>query len=95
MGQKTMEQNQTLPEYLKQLRKSRHYRQEDIALYLHVTRQTYSHYETGRIRPSIQVLYQLSKLYKISTDDILEHIGSPRLGQEAEENNVFSEKAEK
>lgn len=85
MKQKTMEQNQTLPEYLKQLRKSRHYRQEDIALYLHIARQTYSHYETGRIRPSIQVLYLLAKLYEVSTDDILEHMSFQMPGQESEE----------
>lgn len=51
-----MEQNQTLPEYLKHLRKSRRYTQEEVAARLHISRQTYSHYETGRIRPSINVL---------------------------------------
>lgn len=86
MKQKTMEQNRALPEYLKQLRKSRHYRQEDIASHLHIARQTYSHYETGRVRPSIQVLYQLAKFYEVSTDDILAHMGFQLPGQESEEN---------
>lgn len=72
-----MERNQLLPEYLKQLRKAHHYRQEDIASHLKVSRQTYSHYETGRIRPSIHVLYKIAKLYKISADEILEHMEAP------------------
>lgn len=81
-----MEQKRTLQEYLKQLRKSRSYRQEDIALYLNVSRQTYSHYETGRIKPSINVLYQLAKFYGVSTDDILKHINLSESEQEPEEN---------
>lgn len=96
-----MEQKQTLPEYLKQLRKSRRYRQEDVASHLHVSRQTYSHYETGRIKPSITVLYQLAKFYGVSADDILKHIEPSLQEQEAEkaertdneqENAAFLEK---
>ena len=79
-----MERKQTLSEYLKQLRKSRHYRQEDIASYLHISRQTYSHYETGRIKPSINVLHQLAKFYGVSADDILRHIDIPISEQESE-----------
>lgn len=33
-----MEQNQTLPEYLKHLRKSRRYTQEEVAARLHISR---------------------------------------------------------
>ncbi len=72
--EETMERNVNLPEYLRQLRKSRHYKQEDIALQLQISRQTYSHYETGRIRPSIHVLYKLAKFYGVSADEILEHM---------------------
>lgn len=69
-----MENQKSLAEYLKQLRKSHHYRQEDVAMQLQVSRQTYSHYETGRIRPSVQVLYHLARIYGVSTDNILEHM---------------------
>lgn len=72
--EETMERNVNLPEYLRQLRKSRHYKQEDIALQLQISWQTYSHYETGRIRPSIHVLYKLAKFYGVSADEILEHM---------------------
>lgn len=69
-----MENRQSLPQYLKQLRKAHSYRQEDIAARLQVSRQTYSHYETGRIRPSIHVLYHLARIYGVSTDNILRHM---------------------
>lgn len=86
-----MERKQTLPEYLKQLRKACHYKQKDIALQLHISRQTYSHYETGRIRPSVNILYKIAKLYGISADDILEHMEISLLEQEEEEKPGYHE----
>lgn len=74
-----MENGQSLPEYLKQLRKSHHYRQEDIALKLNIRRQTYSHYETGRIKPSIKVLCYLAQIYEVSMEDILRHVKFPEI----------------
>ena len=44
-------QNTTLDQYLKELRKACNYSQEFVASHLNITRQTYSHYETGRIIP--------------------------------------------
>lgn len=70
-GDDQMENKQALPEYLKQLRKFHCYKQRDIAEQLNITRQTYSHYETGRIKPSVDVLFRLAKIYGISVDDIL------------------------
>jgi transcriptional regulator with XRE-family HTH domain len=69
MGQKT-----SLPEYLKYLRKAYGYTQKDIAEQLHISRQTYSHYETGRITPSINGLYHIAQIYKIPLHEILEHV---------------------
>lgn len=74
MGKSKMEQKPSLPEYLKQLRKACGYNQKDIAVQLHITRQTYSHYETGRITPSINTLYHIAQIYEISVNDILEHV---------------------
>lgn len=87
-----MERKQTLPEYLKQLRKSHHYKQEEIASVLHISRQTYSHYETGRIRPSINTLYGIARLYGILADDILEHVDTPYAGQESGNETDYSAK---
>lgn len=83
-----MEETRTLPEYLKHLRKSHRYKQEDIASHLHISRQTYSHYETGRIRPSLNALYHLAKFYGISADEILEHIEPSLLEQGQEETEI-------
>ncbi len=70
-----MEKRQSLPEYLKQLRRIHHYKQGDIASRLNICRQTYSHYETGRIKPSIRVMCNLAQIYEITLEDILEHAG--------------------
>lgn len=61
----------TLEKYLKELRKSYNYSQEFVASQLNITRQTYSHYETGRITPPVNSLYNLARLYNISLDNFL------------------------
>lgn len=62
----------TLEQYLKQLRKSYNYSQEFVASHLNITRQTYSHYETGRITPPTNSLYNLAKLYGIPVENFLD-----------------------
>ncbi len=57
---------------MKELRKSYNYSQEFVASRLNITRQTYSHYETGRISPPVNSLYNLSKLYNIPINNFLE-----------------------
>ena len=66
-----MEMKQTLPEYLRELRKSHHYKQDFVASQLNIIRQTYSHYETGRITPPVKALCKLSKLYGIPVESLL------------------------
>lgn len=67
-----MDNTNTLGEYLKELRKSCRYSQEYVASHLNITRQTYSHYETGRITPPVNSLYNLAKLYGIPVENFLE-----------------------
>lgn len=62
-----MKQN-TLPERLKELRSDRNYSQAYVAQQLNISRQTYSHYETGRINPPTDSLRALAELYNISMD---------------------------
>lgn len=64
--------NLTLEQYLKELRKACNYSQEFVASHLNITRQTYSHYETGRITPPVNSLYNLAKLYGIPVENFLE-----------------------
>ena len=65
-----MEQS-LLSQRLKELRKVNNYTQDYVAAVIGTTRQTYSHYETGRRKPSTVTLYKLSGLYNISVDDLL------------------------
>lgn len=64
--------NITLEQYLKKLRKACNYSQEFVASHLNITRQTYSHYETGRIIPPVNSLYNLAKLYGVPIETFLD-----------------------
>ena len=63
-----------LEQYLKELRKSYNYSQEFVASHLNITRQTYSHYETGRITPPANSLYNIAKLYGIPVENLMEKV---------------------
>lgn len=63
--------NSLLPQRLKELRKVNNYTQDYVAEALGTTRQTYSHYETGRRKPSPETIYKLALLYNVSADDLL------------------------
>ena len=56
---------------LKELRIVYNYSQDYVAEVINKTRQTYSHYETGRRKPSPETLYKLAALYNISVEDLL------------------------
>ncbi|MFQ9922253.1 MAG: helix-turn-helix transcriptional regulator [Beduini sp.] len=56
-----------------ELRKSRGLSQEKVAEHLSVTRQTISNWETNQAMPTIDKAKDLSKLFKISLDELLEN----------------------
>ena len=60
-----------LGQYLRDLRKSCDYTQEYVASKLNIIHQTYSHYETGRNTPPIDIIYSLAKLYHIPVEQLL------------------------
>lgn len=62
---------QSLGMYLRNLRKSYNYSQEFVASYLDISRQAYSHYETGRVIPPFDNCCKLAMLYNISPNNIL------------------------
>lgn len=64
--------SKTLGQFLKELRALDHYSQEFVASYLNIIRQTYSHYETGRIIPPADSLYKLSQLYNVPIERFFE-----------------------
>ena len=45
--------------------------QQDVANYLGITRQAYSHYEVGRRKPDYEVLLKLSEFFGVSVADII------------------------
>lgn len=61
----------TLQEYLKYLRESHGYSQEIVADMLHIIRQTYSHYECGRIVPPVTALFSLAAFYDIPAEILI------------------------
>ena len=56
---------------LKKARKSRNLTQKEIADVLHITRQSYSSYETGRTRPTPEMIAILSNIYDINLFDLI------------------------
>lgn len=58
--------------HLQFLRKSHNYTQEDIAKKLGISRQAVSKWETGTAVPDLEVLLNISRLYDITINDILE-----------------------
>lgn len=81
----------SLAQYLKELRKSYNYSQEFVASQLFITRQTYSHYETGRITPPVNSLYNLSKLYNIPIENLLEFTTAYNHNQKSKTNTTIND----
>lgn len=84
-----------LETYLKELRKSCNYSQDFVASQLSITRQTYSHYETGRITPPVNSLYNLSKLYGIPVNSFLELSANYNLNMDYAPSSSVGEKLKK
>lgn len=62
---------QQLANNLKFLRTITGRTQDDLAAYLNISRQAYSHYETSKRTPDPDTLLRLSSLYHISVDVLL------------------------
>jgi DNA-binding XRE family transcriptional regulator len=46
--------------------------QEDVAKLAGVSRASYSHYETGRVQPTLKTLKRLAEIYGVTTDYLLQ-----------------------
>jgi len=60
-----------LSQKLQKRRKEMNLTQEEVALRIHVSRQTISNWETGRTLPDIKSLIVISDMYDISLDVLL------------------------
>ena len=64
--------NEGIGTVLRNLRKRKRYSQTELAAIIGISRSGYSHYETGRNHPPIEMLIQLSGIYQISYTDLLD-----------------------
>ncbi|WP_181454747.1 LexA family protein [Paenibacillus dendritiformis] len=55
---------------LKELRKIEGWTQEEVAKKLGISKQTYSHYENEKRRPSLDTIRELAAVYQVNIDDI-------------------------
>ncbi len=60
-----------LGDRLRRFRKRAGMSQDDVAIYLNLSRSAYTYYETGKSEPSLQSIVTLAKLYNVTTDEIL------------------------
>ena len=58
-------------ERIKELRKEKGLKQEDVAKSLNVTKATVSRWEASKVEPDYRTLVKLAKLFKVKTDYLL------------------------
>ena len=78
--------------YLQFLRKSHNYTQEDLEKKLEISRQAVSKWETGTTIPDLDVLLEISKLYNVTINDILEPNIEPQRITDFEQVSTIPEK---
>ena len=80
-----MEQLLYWGDILKQARKKRNLTQKEVADVLHITRQSYSSYETGRTRPTPELIAVLSNIYDLNLlDNALKNMPADYLAEQHE-----------
>jgi len=60
-----------IKDILKKERTKRGMTQQEIANYLHMRRESYTVYETGKNMPTVENILRLAELYNCSTDYLL------------------------
>ena len=60
-----------LSQNLRFLRKTLHFSQRQVALWLNVERSSYTYYELGRTMPPLPVLLKLSLFFEVSLDGLV------------------------
>ena len=71
----------TVNDNLKAMRERKRISQQEVADYLVITRQAYSHYEVGRRKPDYETLLKLAEFYGVSVLDLLEVQKAPTSGE--------------
>ena len=56
---------------LRNIRKAKNLNQQKVAIDLNISREALSHYETGKREPSLSLLLQMSKYFKVSIEYLI------------------------
>lgn len=56
---------------MRELRIKNEYSQQEVSEHIHVARQTYSFYESGKRTPDLKAICNLASLYHLSVDELL------------------------
>ena len=56
---------------LRKIRNAKNLNQQKVALDLNISREALSHYETGKREPSLTLLLQMSKYFKVSIEYLI------------------------
>lgn len=77
-----------LGKHIQMLRKERKITQQDMADKLGVLRQTYSHYETGRIKPTLDTLIRISSIFHVPLSSFSDYVTVPPQVQAPQNINI-------
>lgn len=80
-----------ISKFLQLLRKKYGYTQEDLAKKLNISRQAISKWETGNTIPDLDTLLKISKLYKLTINEILEPNIQPQIINDFEQISTIPE----
>ena len=56
---------------LKKIRKLKNLNQQKVALDLHISREALSHYENGKREPSLALLLEMARYFKVSIEYLI------------------------
>ena len=84
----------TLGESLKTIRKRFNMTQDEVAVFLGVSRSGYTYYETGKSEPSIDTLKKLATIYDITVDEILSMPNKKIMGRKIAEDDIAASGAD-
>ena len=68
--------------------------QDEVAVFLGVSRSGYTYYETGKSEPSIDTLKKLATIYDITVDEILSMPSKKVMGRKIAEDDIAASGAD-
>ncbi len=85
--------NEVFGKRLRILRDRKGFNQEQIAKAIGISRASYSHYETNRVEPDLEIIRLLSEFHNVSTDYLLGKTDQPQVIESDEKAALIEEMA--